>query len=243
MDEGVKNDDVPIGNFTMQDVKNAKDKTDPKSKAEVQFVLYPDLDALKMHEQAEVEDGSIVNLASQFNALESPHNRPCSVKKNWFCKKVQEPMCALQSVVGAKYREAAHLQGKLTDALEDLLKNCRVNGQPIMEKYPNFYNGGYLIPEEITDINDLEAFTSFLESNLMNVKFLSKWVKCEGPGKKQLQVFTAGPAFSRDMKDNWNKKDMCTKLRKKCAVMLAEAQYRALAQAAGNSFRRNRQKC
>ena len=194
LDYGVKNGDLPIQNFSVADVQNAKSKAKPTSDKDVKFFLYPNLDALKMHEEESVEDGSIVNLASQYNALESVSNKPSSVKW-WPYDQTQGPYCALQSVVGAKHREAAHLQQKLTDALEDLLKECKINGQSIIQKYPNLYTGGYLEMMEIKDTNDMEVFKSFLAKNVQEMKFLSQWVRCEGTGKKQLQVFTAAPSF------------------------------------------------
>lgn len=163
--------------------------------------------------------------------------------------KQQGPMCALQSVAGTKHREAADLwfPSKLTDALENLLQNFYIHGQPfgywkqrtiykgkelITSKYPNFYKGGYLELSEITDENNMEIFASYLENNLKDIKFLSQWVKCEGTEKTQLQVFTAASSFQRKPKSIWDRNDKLTELMKKCCVMLIEAQYKALAQAA-----------
>ena len=85
---------------------------------------------------------------------------------------------------------------------------------------------------EITDVKDMKTFTSFLENNLKDIKFLSQWVRCEGTGKKQLQVFTAAPSFQGRGGNIWDKKDELTNLRREACARLVEVQYKALAQAA-----------
>ncbi|MBR2735336.1 MAG: hypothetical protein IKE05_04000 [Clostridia bacterium] len=234
LDEDVQNGDLPLPDFTIEDMKNAKNSTVAKGEKNVRFVLYPILDALKLHQAPECQDGDIVNLASQFNALESVSNTPTAVKY-WYLDKTQGPYCALQSVAATKHREAAHLQGKLTDALEEALQYCKVDGQPITEKYPNLYQGGYLEMMEITDGKDMATFLAFLENenNLSkHMKVLMQWVKCEGTDKKQLQFFTAAPSFQSYNKNIWASNSKLMDMRRKACVKLVELQYRAMAQAA-----------
>ncbi len=234
LDEDVKNGDLPIPDFTYADMKKAKDSVVSDGKRDVKFVLYPSLDAIKLHEADECRDGDIVNLASQFNALESVSNEPTAVKW-WHLDKTQGPYCALQSVAATKHREAAHLQDKLTDGLKEALQECKIDGKPITEKYPDFYKGGYLEMMQITDEKDMETFLAFLEDekNLAkHMKVLMQWVKCEGTDKKQLQFFTAAPSFQGYSKKIWTYKSRIMELRKKASVKLVELQYRAMAQAA-----------
>ena len=233
LDEAVKSGDLPIQNFTMEDLQKAKDSLNLNPEKNAKFLIEENFDAIKLHEKENCSDGDIVNLASQFNALESVSNRPTAVKY-WAYDRTQGPYCALQSVAGTKHREAAHLQGKLADALADMLKNCKINGKPITEKYPELYKGGYLELMEITSEKDMETFLSFLEdeNNLKNMKVLMQWVKCEGTGKKQLQFFTAAPSFQSYSKSIWNSNSKIMNLRKKACIKLIEIQYKAMAQAA-----------
>lgn len=234
LDKDVKNGDLPLPNFSVEDMQNARNKVVLGHKNDVKFVLYPSFDAMKLHETKECRDGDIVNLASQFNALESMSNEPTSVKY-WYMDKTQGPYCALQSIAATKHREAAHLQNKLTDGLKEALDHCIVDGKPITEKHPELYKGGYLEMMAITDENDMKQFLEFLENkeNLSKyMKVLMQWVKCEGTGKKQLQFFTAAPSFQGYSKTIWNVKSNLMNLRRQACVKLVEIQYRAMAQAA-----------
>ena len=234
LDEDVKNGDLPLPDFTIKDMQNVKNNVVSQNDENVKFVLCPSLDALKLHETDECQDGDIVNLASQFNALESVSNSPTPVKY-WYMDKTQGPYCALQSVAATKHREAAHLQGKLTDALEEALQYCKIDGKPITEKYPDLYKGGYLEMMEITDEGDMEKFLEFLEDekNLdKHMKVLMQWVKCEGTGKRQLQFFTAAPSFQSYGNYIWSSNSRLMDLRRKACIKLVEIQYRAMAQAA-----------
>lgn len=234
LDKEVKNGDLPIPDFTVEKMQKAKNNVVTESDKNVKFVSYSNLDALKLHEKEECQDGDIVNLASQFNALESVRNRPTSVKY-WYQDKTQGPYCALQSVAATKHREAAHLQGKLTDALKEVMQHCEIDGKPITEKYPNLYRGGYLEMMEITEEKDMETFLTFLENeeNLSKyMKVLMQWVKCEGTEKKQLQFFTAAPSFQGYSKEIWSSNSKIMDLRKKACIKLVEVQYKAMAQAA-----------
>lgn len=234
LDDDVKNGDLPLPNFSIEDMQNAKNNIVSKGKNKVQFVLCPNLDAMKLHETEECRDGDIVNLASQFNALESVSNEPTAVKY-WYLDETQGPYCALQSIAATKHREAAHLQNKLVDGLKEALDHCKIDGKPITEKYPYLYKGGYLEMMEITDENDMKQFLDFLENkeNLAKyMKVLMQWVQCEGTGKKQLQFFTAAPSFQGYSRTIWDSKSNIMNLRRQACVKLVEIQYRAMAQAA-----------
>lgn len=234
LDSGVKDGDLPIWEFTLANLKAAKNnvKTSENRKdKDVKFFYLHGIDALHLHENEHCKDGDIVNLASQFNALESMSSKPLSVAR-WVHDYTQGPMGALQAVSAAKHRESAYVHGALLDAIKGLLQECKVNrNTAITDKYPELYKGGYLQLWKIDDINDLKAFTLFLKSNVEKINFLSQWVKCEGTGKKQLQVFTAAPSF-QGVGINWKINDERTNLLKECCVTLVGAQYRVLAQAA-----------
>lgn len=231
LDKACSENDLPIENYTLKDV-NDTSKLISNSNKEPKFIFYKGLNSIDIHNQKEFSDGDVVNLASQFNALESPSSYYLSSVKEWPGDHTQGPYCALQSVEACKHREAASLQGKLSDALKDILDECVVDGKKITEKYPNLYRKGYLQPELIKNDKDLEIFRNFIcdDKNIEKMKFLSQWVKCEGSEKMQLQVFTAAPSFSYGM--NWKSSSNRTNLLKECCTKLIEVQYKALAQVA-----------
>lgn len=67
---------MPIQDFTMQDMQNARNNITLTPDKDVKFILFPNMNSIKIHEQNECTDGDIVNLASQFNALESVSSSP-----------------------------------------------------------------------------------------------------------------------------------------------------------------------
>ena len=225
--------DLPIGDYTLKDLDNVYEPYDKEKNGEAKFYFYNGLDALKIHNTENIfSDGNVVNLASQFNAMELPSNNYVAPVKMWPYDYTQGPRCALQSIEACKHREATQLQVKLTDALKDVLDKCiSKNGEKMTGKYTSLYQNGYLQPGKITDNKDLEIFKNFIcnETNIKEMKFLSQWVKCEGSEKMQLQVFSAAPNFGCDKKWGISGRD---KLLKECSCKLIKVQYKALAQIA-----------
>lgn len=255
LDNYVYSGDKPLPDFTYEQLQNAAVKVVPKE-GNINFVLCKDSDAIHLHDQDWCQDGDIVSLASQFNALESMDNKPSPVKE-WCGDHTQGPQCALQSIAACKHREAAHLEGKLPDALEGVLEKCIVGGKPITSKYPHLYQNGYLEMMEITEEEDMKVFLDFLNSDILekNMKVLMQWVKCEGTGKTQLQFFTAAPSFQNICgplwePDKWgkgvrersflfvntcqgiNKSIEFVKMVSEACVRLVKIQYKAMGQAA-----------
>lgn len=234
LDKDVKNEDLPLPNFTVENMQKAKNNVVPNNTKNVEFVNALNINALELNKLEECQDGDIVNLASQFNALESVSNEPTAVKY-WYLDRTQGPYCALQSVAATKHREAAHLQNKLTDGLKEALSHCKIDGKPITEKYPELYKNGYLEMMEITNEQDMEQFLEFVENEKSLAKYmkvLMQWVKCEGTEKKQLQFFTAAPSFQGYSNKIWSDNSRIMNLRRKACIKLVEIQYRAMAQAA-----------
>lgn len=232
-EEACSKGDLPIGDYTLKDLDNVYEPYDKEKNGEAKFYFYNGLDALKIHNTENIfSDGNVVNLASQFNAMELPSNNYVAPVKMWPYDYTQGPRCALQSIEACKHREATQLQGKLTDALKDVLDKCiSKNGEKMTGKYTSLYQNGYLQPGKITDNKDLEIFKNFIcnETNIKEMKFLSQWVKCEGSEKMQLQVFSAAPNFGCDKKWGISGRD---KLLKECSCKLIKVQYKALAQIA-----------
>lgn len=233
-DDACSKGDLPIGNYTLKNLDNIAQTFNKEANGEARFYFYKYLDALEIHNTKDIfSDGDVVNLASQFNAMESPSSGYVAPVKSWPYDYTQGPRCALQSIEACKHREAAQLQGKLTDALKDILDECvTANGEKMTKKYPSLYKNGYLEPEAIKDNKDLQQFKDFIcnEKNIERMKLLSQWVKCEGSEKMQLQVFSAAPNFGgKYWSSQLSDRD---KLLKECCMKLIEVQYKALAQVA-----------
>lgn len=230
MDLAVKNGDLPIKEFTLNQINSESAlKKSEKNDLKPQFKIVKGVDALKLSESA--EDCSIVQVASQFNALESVSSKPTEVK-SWIYDNTQGPRASLQAVAAAKHRESAHLQNKLPDAIQGILEKSKLkDGTQILKKYPNLYKNGYLKLLEIKSVEDLKTFKDFLDLNIGEFKFLSQWVKCEGTGKKQLQVFSAAPSFQGAYID-WSKADARTNLLKEICKVIVINEYKSIAQIA-----------
>lgn len=237
LDSAVESGDLPIIPFTFGqiDLESKLNKSKKDSSKSPNFVLKEGVDALDLHKQ--FNGINVVQVASQFNALESTSAKISPVK-DWIEDHTQGPRASLQSVCAAKHREAASLQKKLPDALQELLDKCILeDGSKILEKYNNksinLYENGYLQLFVIKDENDLRTLRNFLNKNINEVKFLSQWVKCERTGSKQLQVFNAGPSFQSPCpKPDWNKTDSSTKLLKEICEIIVSNGYKAIAQVA-----------
>lgn len=244
LDSAVESGDLPIIPFTFGqiDLESKLNKSKKDSSKSPNFVLKGGVDALDLHKQ--FKGINVVQVASQFNALEST-SAEISPVKDWIEDPTQGPRASLQSVCAAKHREAASLQKKLPDALQELLDKCSLEDErKILEKYKNvkinnikkrqdLYKNGYLQLFLIEDENDLKTLRDFLNKNIGDVKFLSQWVKCERTGSKQLQVFNAGPSFQFPCPEpDWNKTDNRTKLLKEICEIIVSNEYKAIAQVA-----------
>ena len=229
LDLAVQNGDLPIKEFTLNQINAQRLKLSKSEGKNPLFEIVKGIDALKLSESA--EDFSIVQVASQFNALESMSENPTAVKY-WIYDKTQGPRASLQAVAAAKHRESADLQNKLPDAIKELLEKCRLkDGRKILLKYPNLYKNGYLQLLKVKSIDDLKILKDFLKSNIGEFKFLSQWVKCERTGRKQLQVFSAAPSFQGYYID-WNKNDEKTNLLKEICDIIVSSEYESIAKAA-----------
>lgn len=229
LDEAVKNGDLPVKDFTLNQINSQYSKLVESSDKSAKYEILEGIDAIKLSESA--EDCSIVQVASQFNALESMDPSPTAVKY-WIFDRTQGPRASLQAVAAAKHREAADLQNKLPDAIKELLEKCYLKDRrKILAKYPNLYKNGYLQLLEINSVEDLNTLKDFLKSNIGELKFLFQWVKCERTGKKQLQVFSAAPSFQGCYID-WNSKDEKTTVFKEICDIIVSNEYESLAKAA-----------
>ncbi|MDR1906703.1 MAG: hypothetical protein LBQ03_00550 [Puniceicoccales bacterium] len=182
-------------------------------------------------------EGAIVQVASQFNGLESV-NSEITPLWQWVSDRTQGPGACMQALTSTALRCAAQEQERLPDAILPLLESATVSGggQPILEKYPDLYQNGYLQLSQIRNQDDLEAFARYMEENAKKLRIQAQWVLCEEAWKAQLQVFCAAPSF-QGININWNDGDSRIKAYKRISIALLRAQYEALARMARLSGR------
>lgn len=242
LDNAVRNNDLPIKSFTVKVIDDLKLKYKPDYTIFPRYIIVRnDCNAIDL--QFNCKDCAIVQIASQFNALESV-NEYFSPVKDWFIDKTQGPMAALQSVSACKHRESAALLGKLPDSINHIVDNFIVKQRcgflnlfskniKITDKYQYLYKGGYLNLYEIKDLKDLTKFAEHIKKNKNNIKINAQWVRCEKTGYKQFQVFCAAPSFQGKSNIDWNdKNDIRISLFKSICKDLVVEQYKAIAQIA-----------
>lgn len=234
---------MPIQSFTLEEIRNIKQRYKPNPNIHPTYILEVGGNVLNLHKTA--MDGAIVQVASQYNALESV-NFDFSPVINWFWDKTQGPMVCLQALAATKHRESEAIQGKLPDMIEGLLDNCSVVSEKlggliksnikINKKYPDLYRNGYFTHSVIRkrNLSDLKGLSRHINENIGKIGFNSQWVKCEESGKKQLHVFNAALSFQGD--ESWLKWDdesdpRVTIYKEICKDLVVE-QYRVIAHVA-----------
>jgi hypothetical protein len=216
----------PLVSFcSLEDIENMR------AEPQVYVVLGLPGELLQHLDQA---DGAIVQIASQFNALETPNTEyfmNCIATAS-----AQGPSACRQALSTAILRFAAHANRQLLDAMLFLLRGCKVHGgQPINEKYPELYLNGQLNLLVIKDENDIRDLADYIANNARKLKIPMQWGMCEESENKQLQVFCSMPTF-RTMQgvtwDNPGEYEFWLTNYKAISIALAHAQYGTLAKIA-----------
>jgi hypothetical protein len=127
--------------------------------------------------------GAIVQLASQFNYLESPSPELVPVSQ-YLYDHTQGPQGVIEAAAGTLHRHAAVIAGKLPHALHNVLPT---NNSDV-------YKNGYL---ELGHLNDAtcKSLEKTIKDNISELEILPQWVMCETSGAYQLQVFASAPSF------------------------------------------------
>lgn len=241
-DAAVDAGDLPIKALTLGKVDALRKSQPSKTSKTPEYTIVQKQDALKLYQEKFYGDApAVVQVASQFNGLESPGDEPSAVG-NWIGDRTQGPRASLQSILACKHREAAHLKGKLPDAIHDLLQKCKLeDGRSILEKFPALYKNGYLRLGEILLGNqhdweqtarDLTILRDYLKKNIGDLGFLSQWVLCNDKTTKQLQVFNAAPSYQGELVSWSDTYENVIPLQKEICEILVVNQYKATAQAA-----------
>lgn len=177
-------------------------------KAKIVFVTGVNVSYL--HE-APLAKGAFLQLASQFNYLESPGPYKTTVK-SYLHDKTQGPMGSIEAAAAALQRTATEDQGILQNALIKVLP----------KEHSKYYNNGYLELFKLSK-NEKAALLNYIENNIKNLAILPQWVQNEASGVKLFQVFSAGPSFQGQPEPSANSDEG------KLTIMLVAAQYEALA--------------
>lgn len=200
--------------WTIQQIDDSFKATKVKyNKKEYPFYLVKGVGINGLHQTALGKD-AVVQLASQFNYLESPGASVVPVQDYLF-DTTQGPQCALEAAAGTLHRHAAVISGKLDHALKAV----------IPENLMKCYHHGYLEPEQLTWQEKSELYRH-LVSNIHLLRIVPQWVMCERSGHYQLQVLTAAPSFQgKGIPLPWTESESMS-------ILLIVAQYEVLAKLA-----------
>lgn len=161
-------------------------------------------------------NNAIVQLASQFNYLESPGSKAISVS-GYLGDFTQGPQGVIEALAATLYRDAmANLTKKLQHALINILP---ANAE-------NYYSDGYLEVAKASIGGDMNALNNAIEANIKNLRILPQWVMTEGSGATVLQVFSAAPSFQGYAEP------APKSLEAKVCIDLVSAQYEAIGKVA-----------
>lgn len=132
-------------------------------------------------QDAPMGKNAIVQLASQYNYLESPGSHVIAVSQ-YLGDNTQGPQGVIEALAATLFRDAMVNNDKLAHALKDILEEN------------NFYKNGYLMLYNATEVEKTNLLTK-INASIKKLRILPQWVLCEPTGALQLQVFSAAPSF------------------------------------------------
>jgi hypothetical protein len=144
------------------------------------FILVKGVGISGLH-RTKLGQNSIVQLASQFNYLESPSSDITDVS-NYIFDWTQGPLGAIEAAAATLHRHAAVTSSKLAHALHN-----------VFNKNPHYKNG-YLSLSSLSKETKKHLLKNVNE-NIGKLEILPQWAICESSGSTQLQVFSAAPSF------------------------------------------------
>ena len=161
---------------------------DTSSQEAVTFTLVEGLDVGRLQYAPTGQLGSILQVASQFNYLESP-SIDIEPVDNYPYDRTQGPLASIEAAAGAIHRRAAVESGKLADALADVITN----------EHSQYYHNGYLRILE-AHVVQRRQWLDEIVARVARLRILPQWVECEVSGARMLQVFAAAPSFQGYMR-------------------------------------------
>lgn len=132
-----------------------------------------------------VGNGAIVQLASQFDYLESP-NKEVQLVSSYTGDPSQGPHGVIEALAATLYRYTMVTTQKLQDALKNVVP---------ANAYDKYYKNGYLEPALAYDQGQIKNLSDAISANIKKLRILAQWVMTEGSGATDLQVFSAAPSF------------------------------------------------
>lgn len=177
------------------------------------FTLVKGLQVSYLHEYPLAKE-SFVQLASQYNYLESPGAHIVSVT-NYLQDQTQGPLGSIEAAAAALHRTASVESKKLPHALLKVLPSS----------HQNYYRHGYLMLYNLSEI-ELGPLYEHIEANIANLYILPQWVINEPSGTKMFQVFSAAPSYQGSARPTINS------FGGKISLLLLTAQYKAIAELA-----------
>lgn len=180
-----------------------------------QFVVVQGLDVRNLH-RCPLGFGKnvVVQLASQFNYLESTSNAYTPVLM-YPGDPTQGPLCAAEAAAATMHRDAAVRNNKLPNMLKDVLP----------KEFSGYYKNGYFEPNNIPDAKVSDVLQT-IEKYLIKFKVLPHWVLNESSQNLQLHVPCAAPSFQNSIKPDF------TSDKGKICNVLVTAQYERIAKIA-----------
>lgn len=161
----------------------AKVKTPPEATPTLPtFFLVKGLSVNYLHDYPQGKN-AILQLASQFNFLESPSTAKINVL-NYLGDYTQGPQGSIEAAAAALHRTALEGKGKLVHALHNVLSG----------DVSAYYRNGYFEPHKISDAEQNNLLAN-IKANIKKMTILPQWVTCEASGANQLQVFSAAPSY------------------------------------------------
>lgn len=177
----------PPKTFTVKEIAHAFDeltKNNPRDQnvKKARFILVKGVGINYLHEAPLAKD-SFVQLASQFNFLESPGPFVTSVSK-YLDDHTQGPMGSIEALAAALHRTASVASGTLPHALTHVLP----------AHHAHYYRNGYLELFKLHE-TELKSLYDHLQIHKDKLLILPQWVINESSSTKQIQVFSAAPSY------------------------------------------------
>lgn len=160
-----------------------------KATEKAHFILVKGLGVSGLH-RTELGKDSIVQLASQFNYLESASSDLTNVSDYVF-DWTQGPLGAIEAASAALYRHVAVTSFKLQHALCNILPS---ESDEMCSEEVSYYKNGYLMLNKASE-KEKELLLKSVSEKIDKLEILPQWVMCESSGAIQLQVFSSAPSF------------------------------------------------
>lgn len=206
----------PPKTITLKDLNNNYEEAINKKARDMshkpKFILVKGVGVNYLHD-SELGKDAIVQLASQFNYLESMSSDK-SLVSTYLNDRTQGPQGSIESLSAALHRFAAEDSGKLKHALHSLFGDKDVS---------KFYKNGYLELFKLNENEQKEILQNF-NDNIDKLEILAQPAICEASDSFQIQVFSAAPSYqgkSKPPKDGSAGAKICD--------LLVSSQYEAIA--------------